>query len=53
MDTTVLILADSPERAAEIDCNEGVLDIIDVKFPNKGTLITPTLGNQQEWGFWC
>ena len=37
-------LADSPERAAEIDCNEGVLDIIDVKFPNKGTLITPTFG---------
>lgn len=37
-------LAASPERAAEIDCNEGVLDVIDVKFPDKGTLITPTFG---------
>ena len=37
-------LASNPERAAEIDCNEGVLDIIDVKFPEKGTLITPTFG---------
>ena len=37
-------LADTPERAAEIDCNEGVLDIIDVIFPEKGTLITPTFG---------
>jgi N-methylhydantoinase B len=37
-------LADSPERAAEIDSNEGVLDVIEVKFPEKGTLITPTFG---------
>ena len=37
-------LADTPERAAEIDCNEGVLDVIDVIFPKKGTLITPTFG---------
>ena len=37
-------LADTPERAAEIDCNEGVLDVIDVKFPEKGTLVTPTFG---------
>ena len=37
-------LADTPERAAEIDCNEGVLDVIDVKFPGKGTLVTPTFG---------
>jgi N-methylhydantoinase B len=37
-------LADSPERAAEIDINEGVLDIIDVKFPPKGTLVTPHFG---------
>ncbi|MBT6256347.1 MAG: hydantoinase B/oxoprolinase family protein [Alphaproteobacteria bacterium] len=37
-------LADTPERAAEIDCNEGVLDVIDVIFPEKGTLITPTFG---------
>ena len=37
-------LADSPERAAEIDSNEGVLDVIEVKFPKKGTLVTPTFG---------
>ncbi|MEW9836159.1 hydantoinase B/oxoprolinase family protein [Mesorhizobium marinum] len=37
-------LAASPERAAEIDSNEGVLDVIDVVFPAKGTLITPTFG---------
>lgn len=37
-------LAASPERAAEIDSNEGVLDVIDVVFPPKGTLITPTFG---------
>lgn len=37
-------LASSPERAAEIDSNEGVLDVIDVVFPQKGTLITPTSG---------
>ncbi len=37
-------LAASPERAAEIDSNEGVLEVIDVVFPKKGTLITPTFG---------
>jgi N-methylhydantoinase B len=37
-------LAASPERAAEIDSNEGVLEVIDVVFPEKGTLITPTFG---------
>ena len=37
-------LADTPERAAEIDINEGVLDIIEARFPGKGTLITPTFG---------
>ncbi|MBM3508591.1 MAG: hydantoinase B/oxoprolinase family protein [Alphaproteobacteria bacterium] len=37
-------LADTPERAAEIDMNEGVLDVIDVKFPPKGTLVTPSFG---------
>lgn len=37
-------LASSPERAAEIDSNEGVLDVIDVVFPKKGSLITPTYG---------
>jgi N-methylhydantoinase B len=34
-------LADTPERAAEINVNEGVCDIFDVIFPPKGTLITP------------
>jgi N-methylhydantoinase B len=34
-------LADSPERAAEINVNEGVCEIFDVVFPHKGTLITP------------
>ena len=37
-------LAESPERAAEIDMNEGVLDVIEVNFPSKGTLVTPTFG---------
>lgn len=37
-------LAGSPERAAEIESNEGVLDVIEVRFPEKGTLITPTFG---------
>lgn len=37
-------LADSPERAAEIDINEGCLDVLEVKFPEKGTLVTPTFG---------
>lgn len=37
-------LASSPERAAEIDSNEGVLEVIDVTFPEKGTLITPNKG---------
>lgn len=34
-------LADTPERAAEIHCNEGVCDVIEAVFPPKGTLITP------------
>ncbi len=37
-------LADTPERAAEIDMNEGVLDVIEVKFPETGTLVTPNFG---------
>jgi N-methylhydantoinase B len=37
-------LAETPERAAEIDMNEGVLDVIEVNFPGKGTLVTPTFG---------
>jgi N-methylhydantoinase B len=34
-------LADSPERAAEIDMNEGVLEVVKAVFPPPGTLITP------------
>ncbi len=34
-------LADTPERAAELNVNEGVCDVIDIVFPPKGTLITP------------
>lgn len=34
-------LADTPERAAEINVNEGVCDVFEVVFPPKGTLITP------------
>jgi N-methylhydantoinase B len=34
-------LADTPERAAEIDVNEGALDVIDVVFPPEGTLLNP------------
>ena len=37
-------LAESPERAAEIDMNEGVLEVLEVKFPEKGTLVTPNFG---------
>jgi N-methylhydantoinase B len=34
-------LADTPERAAEIDVNEGVCDVIDIVFPPPGTLVSP------------
>jgi N-methylhydantoinase B len=34
-------LADSPERAAELDINEGICDILELRFPAKGTLVTP------------
>ncbi|MFI6787106.1 hydantoinase B/oxoprolinase family protein [Nonomuraea sp. NPDC050383] len=34
-------LADSPERMAELDVNEGVVPLIDMVFPEKGTLLTP------------
>jgi len=34
-------LADTPERAGEINVNEGVCEVFDVIFPPKGTLITP------------
>ncbi|MCB9763187.1 MAG: hydantoinase B/oxoprolinase family protein [Alphaproteobacteria bacterium] len=34
-------LADTPERAAELNVNEGICEIIDVIFPEKGSLISP------------
>jgi hypothetical protein len=37
-------LAESPERAAEIDINEGVLDVIKVQLPEKGSMMSPTYG---------
>jgi N-methylhydantoinase B len=34
-------LADTPERAAELDVNEGVVPLLELRFPPKGTLLTP------------
>ena len=34
-------LADTPARAAELDVNEGVVPLIEMRFPAKGTLLTP------------
>ena len=34
-------LAQSPERMAELDVNEGVVPLIEMRFPPKGTLLTP------------
>lgn len=34
-------LADTPERMAELDVNEGVVPLIELKFPPTGTLLTP------------
>jgi N-methylhydantoinase B len=34
-------LADTPERMAELDVNEGVVELIEMRFPEPGTLITP------------
>jgi len=34
-------LADTPERAAELDVNEGVVPLIELRFPPPGTLLTP------------
>ena len=34
-------LADTPERMAELDVNEGISPLIEMRFPPKGTLITP------------
>ncbi len=34
-------LADTPERAEQLDINEGICDVLELKFPPKGTLVTP------------
>jgi len=34
-------LADSPERAAQLDVNEGVVPLMEIRFPPPGTLLTP------------
>lgn len=34
-------LADTPERMAELDVNEGVVPLLEMRFPEKGTLLTP------------
>ena len=34
-------LAESPERMAELDVNEGIVDLIEMRFPPPGTLLTP------------
>ncbi|MBV9594658.1 MAG: hydantoinase B/oxoprolinase family protein [Actinobacteria bacterium] len=34
-------LADTPERMAELDVNEGVVPLIEMRFPSPGTLLTP------------
>jgi N-methylhydantoinase B len=34
-------LADTPERMAELDVNEGVVPLIELTFPPPGTLLTP------------
>ncbi|MGL5908941.1 MAG: hydantoinase B/oxoprolinase family protein, partial [Phycicoccus sp.] len=34
-------LAETPERMSELDVNEGVVPLIEMRFPEKGTLLTP------------
>ncbi|WP_426566913.1 hydantoinase B/oxoprolinase family protein [Angustibacter sp. McL0619] len=34
-------LADTPQRMAELDVNEGVVPLIEMRFPEPGTLLTP------------
>ncbi|PSK98624.1 N-methylhydantoinase B [Haloactinopolyspora alba] len=34
-------LADTPERMAELDVNEGVVPLVEMRFPPPGTLLTP------------
>ncbi len=35
-------LAETPQRMAELDVNEGVVPLIEMRFPPPGTLLTPT-----------
>src|SRR3569833_2330424 len=37
----LLYLAETPERMAELDVNEGVVPLMELRFPEKGTLLTP------------
>ena len=39
-------LADTPERMAELDVNEGVVPLFEIKFPPPGTLVTPVFPAQ-------
>jgi len=34
-------LADTPQRMAELDVNEGVVELLELRFPPPGTLLTP------------
>ena len=34
-------LADTPGRAAELDVNEGIVELMELRFPPPGTLLTP------------
>ena len=34
-------LADTPQRAAELDINEGICDVVEMVFPPKGSLVSP------------
>jgi N-methylhydantoinase B len=34
-------LADNPQRMAELDVNEGVVELLELRFPPPGTLLTP------------
>ena len=34
-------LAETPERMAQLDVNEGVVPLLELRFPDKGTLLTP------------
>ena len=34
-------LADNPERMAELDVNEGIVELMEMRFPPPGTLLTP------------